>query len=133
MKYKSGYKYQLYSDEYIQTNIKHQHGAETEYLKLHPNGELLIRHGYCWDGPSGPTMDTKNSMRASLIHDALYQLIRLDLIDPTFRKHADYLLERTLEEDGMGWTRRKLWLNALRLFGAPAADPRNAKVIHSAP
>jgi hypothetical protein len=36
------------------------------------NGSLLIRSGYAWDGVSGPlTLDTRNVMRASLVHDAL--------------------------------------------------------------
>ena len=44
--------------------------------RLNTKGHLIIKRSYAWDGPSGPTIDTKNFMRGSLVHDALYQLMR---------------------------------------------------------
>ena len=38
-------------------------------------GHIIVRKGYCWDGPSGPTLDTEDAMRASMFHDVLYQSI----------------------------------------------------------
>ena len=65
---------------------------EDPFIRLKSNGELTIRAQYAWDGPSGPTIDTKNFMRGSLIHDALYQLIRERILEPQYRKHADNIL-----------------------------------------
>ena len=51
-------------------------------MSLNESGCLQIAAGYAWDGASGPTIDTRNSMIASLVHDALYQLIREDNYPP---------------------------------------------------
>ena len=51
------------------------------------------------DGPSGPAIDTKNFMRASLVHDALYQLMRLGTLDKSRRQYADRLLQ-TIRRSG---------------------------------
>lgn len=53
------------------------------FLKLEPGGKLLIRKGYRWDGPTPPGKVAKpwhfeqTLMRASLVHDALYDLMRM--------------------------------------------------------
>jgi hypothetical protein len=60
-----------------------------------------ISKGYAWDGPSGPTIDTGNFMRGSLIHDALYQLMRTGNLPTSFRERADLLLRKTCIDDGM--------------------------------
>jgi len=52
------------------------------YLKLDGDGQFEFSKGYAWDGPSGSTVDTLNFMRGSLVHDALYQLIRMEKILP---------------------------------------------------
>lgn len=39
---------------------------------LHPDGRVQLLEGFTWDGPSGPTVDTENWLRASAFHDALY-------------------------------------------------------------
>jgi hypothetical protein len=57
----------------------------TTWLELWPDGTLVISPGYAWDGASGPTYDSKSSMRASLVHDALYQLMRLGLLSQSFK------------------------------------------------
>ena len=97
--YKSGYKYQLVKDYSIETVIV---GSlmDLDFLKLTPNGVLTIRDGYAWDGPSGPVIDTPDTMRASLVHDAVYQLLRSGL-DAKWKNAADELLYRLCIEDGM--------------------------------
>ena len=77
--------------------------------------------GYKWDGPSGPTIDTPNAMRASLVHDGLYQAIREGWLDKKARKGADLEFRRLLELDGMTFWRRWLWYWCVRLFAANAA------------
>lgn len=66
IKYRSGYKYQLDEDYKIQINIKPQKGVDEKFIKLDQVGNLIVVAGYAWDGPSGPVIDTKENMRASL-------------------------------------------------------------------
>jgi hypothetical protein len=134
--YKKGYKYQL--AQTCSTDISYcitpEKDINTEYLGLNDNGVLIIRKGYAWDGPSGPTIDTKNFMRGSLVHDALYQLIRMGFLeeDP-HRKLADQILYDICREDGMSWIRAKWVYRGVRVGGGYAADPSNRKQIIVAP
>ena len=84
---------------------------------------LCIKACYAWDGASGPTVDTKATMYAGLVHDALYQLIRLGILPPGARKEADKLFRRLLKEDGMPFIRRWYFYRAVRWFGAASARP----------
>ena len=84
--------------------------------------------GYQWDGPSGPTIDTCNAMRASLVHDGLYQAIREGWLEQRARKRADREFHRILKKDGMIFWRRWLWYWGVRLFAANAAQkPRSSR------
>jgi len=133
MKYRSGYRYQLAEDEVTKTDILQSQTIRTEFMSLFPDGTLVISRGYAWDGPSGPALDTPSFMRGSLIHDALYQLLRMELLEPHWREVADEELVRVCKEDGMGWFRRWYVKRGLKRFGGPAADPRNKKPILTAP
>lgn len=94
---------------------------------------LQIRDGYCWDGPSGISIDTKNFMRGSLVHDALYQLIRLGLLGPEQRSAADRELYKTCREDGMNVLRAAYVYRCVRWFGKGAANPARERPILTAP
>lgn len=98
--------------------------VETQFLHLSQAGILTVKAGYAWDGPSGPTIDTDTFMRASVVHDALYQLMRLDYLDHrNSRKKADNLLKTMCIADGM-WRIRAWYIYlAIRLFGARSAVP----------
>ena len=126
IRYADGYKYQLRAPYTIQlAEIRPAHGAGTEWITLDLDGTLTIRAGYAWDGASGPTYDSKSSMRPSLVHDALYQLMRLGLLDHSFRPAADTIFHRLCSEDGMFGPRAWLWYHAVRIFANPAADPES--------
>ena len=86
---------------------------------------LIACCDYSWDGPSGPTIDTRNSLRASLVHDVLYQAMREKGIKFSYssRKWADKIFLKILKEDGMGIIRRRLWYFAVRLCGKSNAEP----------
>jgi hypothetical protein len=101
MKYRelSGYKYRVMENYSIKTNIR-GFDIGDKFLSLAPDGWLYVYSGYAWDGPSGPAIDTKNFMRGSLVHDALYQCGRLGLPE-TWRDHADRLLVDICAADGM--------------------------------
>lgn len=90
----------------------------SEFIELSPDGKLSIHKGYAWDGPSGPALDTPSGMRASLVHDALYQLMRMGLLPMTWRKQADLELRRIAREDGMSLIRSHYWYLAVRMFTA---------------
>ena len=92
----------------------------SRFLRLDQNG-LTIREGYAWDGPSGPTWDTPGTIRGSLPHDALYQLIRLAVLPPSARRSADWLMLRCLKDEGVNAGRRWLYYVAVRWFAANAA------------
>lgn len=122
----TGYKYEVTRDYTEQINLEGLKldsviVSKYELLSLHPDGTLLIRRGYAWDGPSGPTIDTRSFMRGSLVHDALYQLIREGKLSQSFRIVADRALRKDCIEDGM-WPWRAWYVYKLvRIFAAWAA------------
>jgi hypothetical protein len=129
------YKYQLCETYRVYVGIKLAEAIESPggWLKLFKDGYLEIRKGYCWDGPSGPTIDSPNFMRPSLAHDALYQLMRLRLLDVKWRKHADELLREHCLEDGMSRFRSRYVYWAVRRFGSFSTDPKPEPAIVRAP
>lgn len=122
--YKEGYKYVVEDTFFIQTSIN-GFSILTDYINLYRDGTLLIRKGYAWDGASGPAIDTLNFRRGSLVHDALYQLIREDRLPFSYRKRADDELIRICKEDGMLMPRRWWVKLAVNTFGANAVEHAN--------
>lgn len=114
IRYKGGYQYQLCYDYTHFVGIPGR--VNTRFLVL-LEGDLLIRAGYAWDGPSGPTVDTPSFMRGSLVHDALYQLIREGHLSSYHRAAADEILIDVCRVDGMPWWRRAYVWVAVRCFG----------------
>ena len=145
MKYhKANWKYKLDESEDYQFSLplEDKYTAEFQELNLETepcggesgvvhNSELfcicktrvVAQSGYAWDGPSGPTIDTENSMRASLVHDILYQAMRARMLPAEFRKRTDSEFVRILKSDGMLWPRRWLWWLGVRLFGGNNVRP----------
>ena len=73
-------------------------------------------------------------MRASLVHDALYQLIRHRHLKTTeYKDKADKLFKKICIEDGVSSATAKIYYLGLKLGGKPAADPKNKKEVHKAP
>lgn len=123
IKYTEGWKYQLHEDyEIVLPELEGLRGGGDYYLWLFPDGTLLLRKGYAWDGPSGPTIDTKNFMRGSLVHDALYQLIRLNVVPRAKRGDCDKILQRLCREDGMSAFRAWYVHLAVKLAGGSYLD-----------
>ena len=135
MKYKKGYKYQLVEDYQIKVpdvKIPKRVSTDNDYVSMGIYGDVLIRAGYAWDGATS-AIDTKNFMRGSLVHDALYQLIRRGLLDSSYRKQADDILRQILREDGMSWV-RSLWVyKAVRMFGGKYILPKSSREVLEAP
>jgi hypothetical protein len=133
IRYSAGFKYQLAEDFPCQVDICPVETIITEYIGLTNTGLLTIKKGYAWDGCSGPTWDDKSNMRAGLIHDALYQLIREKYLSPDYRDDADRELLRFCIKDGMMSFRAWYYYFAVRKFAGFAAAPRNQKKILTAP
>ncbi len=131
--YKTGFKYQLMNALTIATKIKPKFYIHTRYITMATNGTLHIYAGFAWDGASGWTIDTESSMRASVVHEALYKLIRMGrLCEVKVREEGDEEFYRLCLEDGMWEWRARVWFRALRIGGGPAANPDNLKVIYEA-
>ena len=132
--YKKGYKYQLAEAYTVKINLFQPADIETDYISLSPEGLLTIKKGYSNDGPSGVSFDTKNFMRGALVHDALYQLCRLSLIDrEKYRITADEILRQHCKEDGMSSFRAWYVYQAVRKFGKKSASEASIKEILIAP
>ncbi len=112
------YKYVLREDVIFNTGCCPAEPIFADLCTLHADGWLEIKAGYCWDGASGPALDTRNFMRPSLAHDALYRLRQQGHpIPEDWKKRADSLLNRLAREDDMsGW--RRWWVRiSVRKFG----------------
>ena len=109
-------------------------------ITMSAGGFLRINTGYAWDGPSG-MLDTKKSMFVSLVHDALYQIMRVSYASKkpkiggidrkVFRKEADKLFMKLYRQNGANgfigtaWT--SLVYGAIRLFAKRASQKSNTK------
>ena len=131
VEYSQGYKYQIKRDYMVDVGIALT--VNTQFLVLQGDGNLFIRSGYAFDGPSGPTFDTKNFMRGSLVHDALYQLMREGHIPESYREHADRLLQRMCVEDGMTSLRAWWVYKGVRFGGKSSATRSSGKSVLYAP
>lgn len=125
--YYEGYKY-LTADEYtMKVNFAPPKSIKTEFGEFRDDGWIIIYADYASDGPSGPTWDTKNIMRCAFVHDFLYQLLRMQELPKSYRKHADKLYYKISREDGTGWFRAKYQYEALRWKGGSAANPKSIR------
>lgn len=114
--YKNGYKYQLKKDASIKIELKFIKELDIKFI-TYKEGILTAKEGYAWDGPSGPTIDTKDFMRGSLFHDVLYQLMREGYISKDYRESADSLLFYICEKDNMPLIRRLYVYQGVNTFG----------------
>ncbi len=112
MKYRKtkGYKYILCEDELLDLDIFEQ--AYNNYISL-SLGSLTVREGYAWDGSSIPFKKyvpnrlhdfDKYCKTASLIHDALCQLMREGMLSKDHKQYADMLYRDMCIEERM-----KMW------------------------
>ena len=118
MKY-SKYKYKFKVEENFSIELPFKiPDFEHEYASS-KDGILSVKKGYAWDGASGPIINTRDTLVASLVHDVLYQAMRLNLIKSSKenRQIADKNFFEILKMNGVNSIRRKVWYFAVRLFG----------------
>ena len=137
MKYKNRRKYKYILEEDETVFCLYYPGVagitvQLPYLSFNTTTEeLIIKKGYTWDGPSGPTIDTDTFMRGSLVHDALYQLIREGYLPQGVKSWADRRLRKICLEDGMSRIRAAYVYRSVELFGHSSCNPE--KHIKKAP
>lgn len=124
MKYRNieRFKYQLAEDIVFETFIG-GYSFDGEYLAINPVGVLTIKYGYMWDGASGPTIDTPSAMFAALIHDALYELMRREVIPFEMRNTIDRIFHRLLISNHMDRVRANLWYDMVHAFAGESGIP----------
>ena len=133
IKFLKDIKYLLAETTSFQTDFRPENDIHWRWITLSTTGLLTIREGYGWDGPSGPVVDRSTNMRASLCHDALYQLMRQGMLPHSDWRKADKEYAKLLKEDG-AWA-LTIWIDmqGLSLAGGTAAKPKNARRCYSAP
>jgi hypothetical protein len=98
------------------------------WIEISVHGHIFFfSEGYCWDGSSGPTIDSKKCQLAGLIHDGAYQMLRegvygIGEIKEEAREFFDNLYRDMCREDGMGTFRSWLRWKGLRWFGRRSAN-----------
>lgn len=110
--------------------------VSTDFISL-GMGAMTIKEGYAWDGSSIPlkklarfiTFDKydpdKYCKEASLVHDALYQLMRSELLNRGNKDYIDRLYESMCIKGGMG-KRQAAWRYwAVKTFGHRTLKPRH--------
>jgi len=130
MKYiKRLFKYELAADFAIQIQIRPEQTIEHEFFHLSATGLLLIRRGYRWDGPSGPTYDSTGLMIGSLIHDVGYQMTREGHFDIREDRAAwDKVYRETIIAHGINPIRAWGHWYALSKFGWSSALPHEEHI-----
>lgn len=125
IRYREGYGYVLHDDYTVKTSLRPAQFIHTDFLRLDTDGNLYIKAGFAWDGPSGPAFDTPNFMRASLVHDASYFLIRNGYLPLAWREKADDDMYRLCREDGMSAIRAWWCYQGVRIGGeSSATEPK---------
>ena len=84
---------------------------------LHPDGRLFVKADFYWDGPSGPTVDTDDTMGPSAGHDLLYKWLKLGLLAEKMRRKVDKMYKQLLRKSGTSYLRRSAHFLGVRVLG----------------
>ena len=130
------YKYEVLQDYRVKLHFKPKKRIESEFYIFDIDGWLTIKKGYRWDGASGPTWDTKSVMRASAVHDVIYQMIRRGEIEVSFKDSGDRELQLIMVEDyhpsnsfTETWSnfRAGYYYQAVKFVGGSSCEPGSEK------
>lgn len=114
---RAGKKFHLDRDYRMKVAVKPECEIQTGLISLDRDGNLKLRCGFSWNGANA-TIDTKTILRGSMVHDALYDLMRKGLLDSSqWRETADIELARICREDGMRKSRIVILNFLVRKFG----------------
>lgn len=123
IQFEEGYKYQLHRTITAQLDI-FGFTVFNEFYCLTVDGILSIKQGYAWDGPSGPCPDWKCFMRGSLVHDVLYQMMRMKELPQTCFHPANLEFKKIVLEDSKAWQKpmAQIVYLAVEKFGRKFAE-----------
>ena len=125
------YRYQLADDLVVQTRIFPAAAIHHPFFTLSMTGLLVIKRGYAWDGISFfLSPQTKTSVKGTCVHDCLYQMLRLGLLDQEWKPWADEEMKRVFIASGMHKWRATYMYKAVLKHGKPAADPKNVRRVY---
>jgi hypothetical protein len=128
MKYKDGYVYQVAEDYQQILPFAPKRAIKTDFIKFFPDGRLIIKKGYAWDGASC-FPDLNSIIKPSLVHDALYQLLRHRHLSPDYKDKADRLLQDMCKKSGMSTWMAWCVYQGVKWGGGSASNPENKKKI----
>lgn len=118
IKYKHGFKFYLAEDFSLRIDGLPDANVLPLYKMSMANGTLTISKGYMWD----KGFRDKRFVRATLVQEALYQLIRLGYLPYEWRSKSNAIYFGLLVEDGVpkpiAWMMKK-WVD---VFGNVAAN-----------
>ena len=132
--YKNNYKYRLDREYqcYIPIQPNHILIGVDEYVVLHPSGLMVFKKGYSWDGATG-VKDTKTVLRASLVHDGLYQFFREGKLSTSYKEDVDRLFKEHCLEDKMSKFRAWYMSVGQDKFAKSATLAKNDRIVLEAP
>jgi hypothetical protein len=117
--FSEGYSYKLLKPYSVKVPI--DENAEGRLLQL-KDGVLTIEAGYTWDGVTeGP--DHRQDMRASLVHDALYELLRYNHLSKELVPKINAIYEKIALEDGEGGFRAEFMYRVENALGGSFLKP----------
>lgn len=130
MRYSKGYRYMIEENFTVATPVKPEKEILTWYADLSIGGLLTVKLGFAYDGSSGPTIRTDNTMQPSAEHDVFYKFMRKKLLGLSWRPIVDKFLRTRLIEEGMCEFRADYWYKGVRIGADKAA--KNSRRIYEA-
>lgn len=131
--YIDGYKYQMAESGCMQTEIYPPADINTPFYSISAKGRIVAHSGYAWDGISGPMLNTKTMMRASLFHDICCQAINDGQLDPSWRPQADKEFKRIAKMDGAFGLRVWYAYRAVCAYTKLRNGSKQPERVHNAP
>lgn len=129
LRYSSGYKYQTNSNIIIQTTLRPAQSCVIDgYVFLGTDGLLYIYKSYAWDGCTHAP-DTDSNLLAGLVHDALYQLMQIGILDKSFKPDADDILRDVMVRQGSMLFIANIFHAAVQEFGNMHMKPSKVRTL----
>lgn len=132
------FKYRLLMDIANQVDflgLKLKEDIHNDYCSLFTDGLIIGRKLYAYDGASGPTKDTKDTMHGALDHDIFWQLIEEGFLGEEWREVSNAHLKKQCIADskllypdkklshkfmrGVSSVRFFAWRWSVTIFGRP--------------
>lgn len=129
--YIDGIKYQLTANYITKTAIKPDTVIKYPFIRLTPDGTLVLYAGFAWNGPN-VVADVSTFQRSSAEHDAKYRLMRAGLLSQKWKAIADEEMKQVCIEDGMPYPMAELAFQGVD-HGGKSSCKRQAERVYSAP